>query len=100
MSKKISNPFSLTELVDDASHKTLAALLEKVCGLSRLAKYYRQLGASTSSYDFTDRVLKFLNIGYHTIGKEVSTIPSQGATLVVANHPFGGLEGVIMTTCS
>jgi putative hemolysin len=90
-----SNPFSLTELVDDANHKTLAALLEKVCGLNRLAKYYRQLGASTSSYDFTDRVLKFLNIGYHTIGK--GTIPSQGATLIVANHPFGGLEGVILT---
>jgi putative hemolysin len=92
-----SNPFSLTDLVDDASHKALAAILEKVCGLNRLAKYYRQLGASSSSYDFTDRVLKFLNIGYHTIGKELTAIPRQGATLVVANHPFGGLEGVIMT---
>jgi putative hemolysin len=91
------NPFSLTDMVEQNSHKTVASLLEKLSGLSQLAKYYQQLGNSQSSYEFTDQVLKFLNIGYHTIGQELNTIPNTGATLVVANHPYGGLEGMIMT---
>jgi putative hemolysin len=92
-----TNPFSLSDLVDGANYKTLAAMLEKFCGLTQLAKYYRQLESTSSSYEFTDQVLKFFNIGYHTLGKEITTIPNQGPTIVVANHPFGGLEGIIIT---
>lgn len=92
-----NNPFSLTDLVDGVGYKTLATMLEKISGLSKLANYYSHMEPSHSSYEFTDKVLKLLNIGYHTIGKETVSIPEQGATLVVANHPFGGLEGIIMT---
>jgi putative hemolysin len=91
----VQNPFNLTDFVNPV-YKNLVPLVERLIGLNKLDNYYRQLEPSFSSYEFTQRVLKFLNIGYHVSGKEISAIPKQGATLVVANHPFGGVEGVIM----
>jgi putative hemolysin len=46
--------------------------------------------------EFTGRMLRQLEIGYEIDESDRNRIPATGAALVVANHPFGILEGLIL----
>jgi putative hemolysin len=41
-------------------------------------------------------VIKELNISYEIDGEDLANIPKTGPVLVVANHPFGGIEGIVL----
>ncbi len=45
---------------------------------------------------FAANMLKQLNIGYETPAGDLNRIPTSGAAVLVANHPFGLLEGLIL----
>ena len=46
--------------------------------------------------EFVGRMLRQLNISYAIPTSDLNHIPASGAALVVANHPFGLLEGLIL----
>jgi putative hemolysin len=48
---------------------------------------------------FTEKILDKLHITYDLAEQDLSrlTIPT-GPVIVVANHPFGGIEGIILTS--
>jgi putative hemolysin len=46
--------------------------------------------------EFTGRMLRQLDIGYEMEESDRNRIPVAGPALVVANHPFGMLEGLIL----
>ena len=52
--------------------------------------------SNTSPASFADGFLKNLDIRYEVQPSDVDRIPTSGAALVVANHPFGILEGPIL----
>src|SRR3546814_6232537 len=74
----------------------LAGLLERVLGLRRLDGYYRHRPAAASLDQFLDFALNTLDVGYEVLGQGLDAVPQSGATVVVANHPFGGVEGVLL----
>ena len=45
---------------------------------------------------FTDAILNYLNLKYRISDEDIKRIPKEGRVVVVANHPFGGIEGIIM----
>ncbi len=45
---------------------------------------------------FAERMLRQLHISYQTPTSDLSRLPTSGAAVVVANHPFGLLEGLIL----
>jgi putative hemolysin len=46
--------------------------------------------------EFINNVLEHLNISYKTDSKEVLNIPSIGKCIVVANHPLGALDALVL----
>jgi putative hemolysin len=52
--------------------------------------------SNASPVEFADEFLKNLAISYEVQPSDVDRIPATGAGLIVANHPFGILEGPIL----
>ena len=46
--------------------------------------------------ELIDELFESLDISYITTNKDRSKIPSEGKILIVANHPLGGLDGLII----
>lgn len=94
------NPFRLDDLLfpsmESRARKPLLALTERLLGLSALAEGYDTLPSGLSSIAFANVALNYLNVSSQILSGSLSNIPKEGATVVVANHPFGGIEGVIL----
>lgn len=73
-----------------------AALLESLSGLKRLEQLYYGSNRGLLSVDgFLEFVLDTFQIRIDVSLTDVARIPSTGPLIVTANHPFGGLEGLI-----
>lgn len=70
--------------------------LEKVTGVSELRKIYLNAKNSNEGRNFYEKILKTMNVNVQTDRHELIKIPKKGACIVVANHPFGCVEGVAM----
>ncbi len=96
-----NNPFSLAGLLPAKSFAKTSRLIERglesVSGLADINNYYHKL-SDTSDSDKTFRsILDILKVNLDINKTEFSNIPKQGPVVVVANHPFGALDGVILT---
>jgi len=77
-------------------NKALESALEKITGLHQLDQLYLQLPPAENDIHFLKMTLDLLKIDWHILDNEPSYIPAKGPTIVVANHPFGTLEGILM----
>lgn len=86
----LENPFQLP-----LRSRTLAACIESVLGLRRLAKGYGERPRDADSAQFLKFALDALGVELRlTNGDALKNIPKNGPILIVANHPLGGLEGI------
>lgn len=69
---------------------------EWATGLSKLDKFYAQRPAGCDTQQFLRFTLEVLGIDYQVIKGNLSHIPTSGPTVIVANHPLGCVEGVIL----
>ncbi|HEY5601709.1 MAG TPA: GNAT family N-acyltransferase [Gammaproteobacteria bacterium] len=74
----------------------LESALEKVTGLAKMQRMYQNLPLAGSSREFFETVMDLFQIRYNVYEGSRSNIPENGGAIVVANHPFGALEGVIL----
>jgi putative hemolysin len=51
---------------------------------------------SYAELGFARRALKKLNVSYSLHEGAIENIPTEGPVVIVSNHPFGGLEGIIL----
>jgi len=72
--------------------------LEKLLCLDRLGDYYCQAAESDDGRDVFSRVLDAMNITYEISAQDRARIPRQGPLMVVANHPFGAVDGMILVS--
>lgn len=67
-------------------------------GFLRLGKINRLFdgAADYQGCEFADHLLKNMNITIDVSAEQLENIPKEGGFVLVANHPFGGIEGVML----
>lgn len=99
-----ATPFSLTVDISDPLRRSLfngiRPLVERALGLSTLNSLYRSLSLTATGENdarrFSERALELLGTGFRVSDEDRASIPSSGPLVVVANHPYGGVDGLIL----
>lgn len=77
-----------------------APLFGWVSGLTRINKLYGRFHTHLSDLEddplFFTKALRVLKIQFEIDSDDYERIPKTGPLLVVANHPYGGVDGIIM----
>ncbi|TVQ14837.1 MAG: lysophospholipid acyltransferase family protein [Balneolaceae bacterium] len=71
--------------------------LEKILSMDELnLTYWNARDVEENDRHFSVSLLESMNVRYEITDKDLLKIPKTGKIVVVSNHPFGGIEGVIM----
>src|ERR1700758_5138609 len=70
---------------------------EKILFLNRLRDLYQKVRRPDGG-PILENLLKEIQITYQVDDEDLTGIPETGPAIVVANHPFGMLEGAILGT--
>lgn len=71
--------------------------LDRLMGLSKMQRLYLANDMQGLSKEaFSDKLLNSLNVTIKGEGDVIDKLPKEGAVVIASNHPFGGLEGVIL----
>jgi putative hemolysin len=73
----------------------LHAPIEKALRLDYMNDLYQQVTADIGEKTFFQSCLQVLRVSYSLPEEDLARIPAQGPLVVVANHPFGGIEGIM-----
>ncbi len=75
----------------------IESAIERFLGLSALEKLYEpEYKYQFNGKAFLRRVLNIFDVDYKVTKGSIASIPAFGSSIVVANHPFGGIEGVAL----
>ena len=74
--------------------------VDRLLALDRVNRYYDRLYRALTSGDPNRCAFKtsldILKVRYHVNEQDLNRIPEKGPVVIVANHPFGGIEGLIL----
>ena len=62
---------------------------------SRINKIYSR-NAHKRGHDFIDSIIKDLGIRFEVDEEELRHIPKEGSFITISNHPFGGIDGLLL----
>ncbi len=101
-SEKPAKIFNLDLELEGAVRKKLFRVarkpLERLLSFHGLNNLYNEALHYQTDLAFYDKLLDRMNVSYHISERDLSRIPKEGRIIVVANHPFGGLEGIILAS--
>ena len=72
---------------------TLTAYL---LGINDLLKRYEQMKPLSTACEFPQEALNVLDISLDPQGESLDVLKEAGPAVIYANHPFGGVEGIIL----
>ena len=70
----------------------------RLVGTDRVAAAYAMACQGDGRQGFADRALRALGVESRVDGDLAARVPTTGPVIVVANHPFGGVEGLVMAS--
>ena len=74
----------------------IAELIMELLKLDQLNAIYDEFSDAPTAVEFADAVLNKLGIEVDISPEELKRIPLTGPFITVSNHPFGGIDGVIL----
>jgi putative hemolysin len=72
--------------------------VDRIFGLEALRQAFLDARRASRHGDTVEELLRSLDIAWRADPEELARIPAAGPALVVANHPFGLVEGAILST--
>jgi putative hemolysin len=72
--------------------------INRILCLDRLRDIYEHVSSKEGESHFLKAILDALNVSFRVSVEDISRIPQKGRVIVVANHPFGGIDGIIMAS--
>ncbi|MEI6457405.1 MAG: lysophospholipid acyltransferase family protein [Pseudomonadota bacterium] len=89
-------PYTMSDPTVPAAQQWLIRALERVSGQHHLQKLYEAYRTSgKDSQSFWDDCMAFMGVNLDLDDSILSQIPKTGPLLVVANHPYGIIDGLI-----
>ena len=97
MSEERDTVFSLRRTTDRPGLPTLlAAPLDRLLGLRKMGRVYASIPPVDNPSEFIEAIFQRLELRLEVRDEDLARVPASGAAVVVANHPFGGLEGLAL----
>lgn len=87
--------FSKATRIDKVPLPGLASLLMELMKINEVNETF-QKASHLRGTAFIDKILQILEIKIDFDEKELKNIPKQGAFIAIANHPYGGVEGLLL----
>jgi putative hemolysin len=75
--------------------ETAAKILMTLLQLDKLNKIYSEIG-QVEGMEFLDAIISRFGIRFELNEEEINRIPSAGPFITISNHPFGGIDGLIL----
>jgi putative hemolysin len=72
-----------------------AKVLMTVLRINKLNRLYESI-SHHRGMDFIDALIEKLSLEYDVSEEELAKIPKEGAFITVSNHPFGGIDGMLL----
>ena len=72
-----------------------ARVLMTVLRINRINKLYDEV-KHHRGIDFIDALIEKLQLEYEVSEEELKKIPREGPFIIVSNHPFGGIDGMLL----
>ncbi len=82
-------------LLDKVQSEVVVKGIMKLLQLDKITAIYKKSSKQTP-VDFVDSILSQLKIKYHLPAEDLRNIPQDGPFIVIANHPYGGIDGLIL----
>lgn len=94
-------------LVDPKDILAASETLNKIGGLSgaKLLMHFLKIGKLNRIYaeiseeeglKFIDSLIASLNVNFEVDEESLKNIPKEGAFITISNHPFGGIDGILL----
>ncbi|MCP3965745.1 MAG: hypothetical protein GY750_03990 [Lentisphaerae bacterium] len=101
MERKIVNEGlgnSLQKTLPKPLAKLIQPLLFAILGISKIDKIYNGACALKSDENFAEKLLHkdVMNIKLDITDSDLERIPKEGPLIVVANHPYGAIDGIAL----
>jgi putative hemolysin len=73
-------------------------LLEKILKVKSIERIYAALPKATTAEQFLEKVIERFQFRLEVDGEDMCKIPESGPMIAAANHPFGGVEGLLLAS--
>lgn len=87
--------FAKATKIDKLKMPGLAALLMELMKINKVNELFDKAQPKQGP-EFVDAILEGCGIDIEFDEKELKNIPADGAFIAIANHPYGGLEGMVL----